>query len=153
MNTTATATDSPHIIFDMPAIYQLERDYEDTIDCILELLPDVNWNSQLETRQYFLDEFNILLENQRIETLKDLRTKFNDQEEEYELLSGLIELKKVQSIKRNYIDCIIRHSNIDGVVYLREYNGEWVLPNRQPLPYCEAITECIIKTVIPNKGD
>lgn len=160
MEQSPIGDESPYIQFDMIAIRQLELDYQNTIECIKELLPPVNWDSHLETRQYFLDEFNILLPNQRIETLKDLRAKYNDQEEEYELLSGLIELKRVQSIYRNYIQCIIRHSDSGGNIVLRYYNREWVLPNRQALPYTDAIRECIIKIVMtesrfdrPEKGE
>lgn len=149
MRITMNTTTSRSITYDIPAIIALQEDYQETIQYIEAVMPDVNWNSQLETRQFFLDEHNLLLQGHTIQYLKD--TLANIDTEEYiddpetckEMLSGLIELKKLKSIIRNYTGNILRHHK-DGVYPLRLVNGEWMMQNKQPLSYCHEINECII---------
>ena len=142
-------TEAASITFDIPSIIALQKDYQETIEYILAVMPDVNWNSQLETRQYFIDEFNLLLHSQTIASLKNILA--NIEQQEYideadlccEMLSGLIEIKKLQSVIRNYTGNILRHHK-DGIYPLRQVNGEWVMQNKQPLSYCPEIKACII---------
>lgn len=138
------------ITYDIPAIIALQEDYMATIDCITEEMPPVHWASQMETRQHFLDEHNLLLQGHTIQYLKD--TLANLDTEEYidepdlccETLQGLIEIKKLTSIIRNYTSNILKHADEQGNYPLRFYNGEWVMRNRQPQSYLKEIQDCII---------
>lgn len=147
---------NPYIIFDIPSILALKKQYEDNIEYIKAELPPVNWNSISDTVDYFKYEHNITLHGIKIAYLKSLLDTLDKQPEYYcrsiksvceaiEVLSGLIELFAIQSIKRNYIDCILRHQ-VDGKVMLRDVDGKWMFPNKQPLPYATEIKECIISS-------
>jgi hypothetical protein len=152
-NTTSDLTDK-YIEYDIDDLLDLRRDYCDTIEFILEELPDVNWNSRVETKEYFRDEYNVSPYSLKIADLIDLKDDLED--EEYtegnigqcrEELQGLIELYKLKYTIKNHIDCALKHQK-DGKVYLREVNGELRLPNRQPLTYSIDIQRCIKKTHI-----
>lgn len=138
-----------YIKFDIIAIKQYQEDLLCTIQFIKDELPDVNWNSQVETRQYFADRFDIILHSQTISGLKELVETTNEEEyieypeEAIELLTGLIELKKLQSEDRNYLQNILKHEQ-KGKVLLRYADNNYVMQNKRPLPYSKAIVECIV---------
>lgn len=139
------------IEFDIPQIIALKLDYERTIEFIKDELPDVNWNSYIEMREYFSTEHNIYFYSKKIANLKEMFDTI--EEEEYvrgvdeckEVLQGLIELKKLQSTVRNYLDNILKH-NEGGMYPLRLVDGEWRMQNKQPIFYSNAIKECVIST-------
>ena len=139
------------IEFDIASIVALKLDYEKTCEFIKDELPDVNWNSYTEMSDYFSTEHNIYFYSMKISHLKEMLD--NIEEEEYirdideckEVLQGIIELKKLQSTLRNYLNNILKH-NEGGIVYLREVDGRICMPNKQNLPYSPDILECVIAT-------
>lgn len=145
--------ESMFIEFDMDEIRDLKYCYKQTMSLLIDELPDVNWNSLVETKQYFLNEHNLCLISTKIESLKE--TVDNIEEEEYlehvdecvETLLGLIEYYKLRYTIRNYLDNIIRHEK-DGKYPLRKFNNEWVMQNRQSLPYHPEI-----KAAMRTKGE
>ena len=147
-----------YIEFDIPAICQLKEDYEKTIEFIKDELPDINWNSITETSDYFRYEHNINLYSLSIVNLKELLNDIQDNDSEtieYAtdtdvccfVLTGLIELKKLQYTLRNYINNILKH-NEGGYYPLRKIDGQWRMMNKQPLSYLQEIQECVISQSI-----
>ena len=69
-----------YIEFDIPSIVALREDYIETIYFLCDELPDVNWNSCCELKEYFSGVFGIELENCQIRTLIAERDFFVDNE-------------------------------------------------------------------------
>jgi hypothetical protein len=136
---------SKTITFDIIAIKELRRQYKETEETILELLPNINWNSRLEVKNYFLEEYSLKLTDCRMATLMYQREWASEGSGEWDDLNGLIELYRTQAVIRNYLDCILRHQ-VGGVVALREIDGQWLMPNKQPISTLQEITDCIIST-------
>lgn len=133
-----------YIEFDMPAIYELESSIDATIDFLLAELPDINWSSRLDVKDYFLAEHRLYLESIKISELILINSTIQDEYSELKnVLTLFIEYLKLKYLKRNYIDCILRH-NINGKMYLREVSGQLVYPNKRPISYSTHITDCII---------
>lgn len=139
----------PYIIFDMPAIYRLREVYETNLIHVKEQLPPVNWNSRDKTILFFKETFDLDLNNVRIDPLVEILNGLEHDSEVFDVLNGFVLYLKFKFTLKNYIDCIIRH-NKDGRVRLRYFQGQWVLPNRQPTSMNPEITECI---VAQGKGD
>lgn len=137
--------DTEYIEFDLDEVKDLKQDYIETIQSILALLPDINWNSRIETKNYFMEEYSLELPDCKISTLIFARDAFDPESDCFHDLQGVIELYKLKAIIKNYLECIERH-HVDGKVYLREMNGEWVFPNRQPVPQCPEILSCLQTT-------
>ena len=139
----------PYIDFDLDDLRELEESYIETMDFLWDELPDINWNSRIEIKSYFLDEHNILIDSLKIERLtrlldcKDLDETFLD------VLETFVTYLKIKYEVRNYTSCIIRH-NTDGRLYLREHNGIYVMPNKQPIVYSPNIKKCITGTNVPE---
>ena len=142
-----------YIQFDMASIISYQNDLLSTIEFIKDELPDVNWNSTVETIYHFSHEYNIMLHSTKIAELKVVLEQSEDDdyyeyaeniEDAKEVLTGLIELKKLQSVVRNYTSNILRHADEHGVYPLRWFNNEWVMQNRQQLSYLDEIKACII---------
>ena len=108
------------IDFDMVEINRLKVEYEDLKQFIIDELPDVNWNSIQGTKAYFRDEHWLELESVQIAYLQTL-VNLEENNPWHDELCGLIELKKISSIIRNYLDCIIRH----------EKNGRCIVTGKQ----------------------
>lgn len=129
------------IDFDIHKIKRLKNEYEELKQFILDELPPVNWNSILETKAYFSDTYWLDLVSTQIAYLQTFELDENNSFTSD--LAGLIELKKVQFFIRNYIDCILRHEK-NGRIHLRNIDGKWLMPNKQPLPYSSQIKDAII---------
>ena len=148
-------TELAWIQFDMASIIAYQNDLKSTISFILDELPDVNWNSLLETREYLLSNHNIYTRSLRIIDLFEL--KENLEQEEYpedidearEVLTGLIELKKLQFSIRNYTQNIIKHADEHGYYPLRLVDGVWLQQNKRSISYDPNIQECVIEMHIP----
>ena len=144
-----------YIDFDIDEVKELQDAYEETMNYILTTLPDVNWDSRLETSDYFTKEHNINFNSLKIAELQNMLDQLNDEnnffeyivepDEAIDTLSGLITYLKIKWEVRNYTGCILRHQK-EGRVILREIEGRYVMPNRQPLPYSQNILECIKET-------
>ena len=146
---------TPYIEFDMDEINELKLDYENTLEFITSELPEVNWNSRVETKSYFSDEYNVAINSLKIAELRDTISRLDEQE--YfegdrdrckDELTGLLELLKLKYTLHNYLDCILRH-HTEGRVYLRNIDGEWKMPNKQPISTNPELTRCIAS----NKGE
>lgn len=144
MSSIAAETTNDFIEFNIDDIRALKVDYEEQIICILELLPDLNWYSRLEVKNYFLEEYGLTLPDVKISTLRSFRENLDHDCDLYSDLTGLIELYTRRYTLKNYIDCILRHEDM-GIVPLRAVNGELRLPNKQPIPNCPDLTECIVR--------
>lgn len=131
------------IEFDIPSIVALRKDYSGTMDFIKDELPDVNWESRIETKDYFSSTFGIFLDNTTVSTLKSYQSMTESfSEKAHFVLTGLIEYYKLKYTIRNYLDNILKH-NVEGVVNLRRENNQILMPNKRPLPTSPSITECI----------
>lgn len=133
---------NPVLQFDIAKVDQLAGELEETIVTIKELLPKVNWNSQKAVKQYFLDNYWLTLPDTKIVTLQEVRDQQEHDSELFDDLTGLIEYYKTLYKLKNYVRCIQRHHQ-QGKVYLREINGEWRMPNKQPVPTDSSITQCL----------
>lgn len=133
------------IVFDMPSIISLREEYMATMECLLEQLPDLNWDSRVEIKDYFASEMNIGLRTTQLSELKAILKIYALTVDQMEFVELVIEYLKVKYLVRNYLDCIIRHADEHGEVQLREVNGEWLMPNRQPQPQAKEIVDCIIR--------
>jgi hypothetical protein len=145
---------------DLPELIRLKLSYESTIECLLDELPDVNWNSRVESHQYFLEEHNLCLLSFNLSDLKEIIYDFedylnsdgeyhNDPERALETLTTLIEIKKLQACLRNYINNILKW-NEGGIYPLRMVDGKWKFQNKQEICYDPNITNCIIATNLRN---
>lgn len=157
MSSSEVEFDQPYIEFDIDEIEDLKKDYEATMEFILEELPPVNWNSRVEAKAYFSDEYGIALYSLRLQDLSDTISQLGpfgygrgDIEQCKDELNGLLEYLKLKYTTHNYLDCILRHHK-QGKVYLRSVDGIWKLPNKQPVPQCPELTRCIIGS--KNKGE
>ena len=151
-------TETASITFDIPSIIALQKDYQETIEFIKDELPDVNWNSTVETIYHFSHEYNIMLHSTKIAELKVVLEQSEDDdyyeyaeniEEAKEVLTGLIELKKLQSSIRNHTQNIIKHADENGYYPLRLVDGVWLQQNKRSISYDPNIQECVIEMHIP----
>ena len=147
-----------YIQFDMASIISYQNDLLSTIEFIKDELPDVNWNSTVETIYHFSHEYNIMLHSTKIAELKVvLEQSEEDDYYEYaeniedakEVLTGLIELKKLQSSIRNHTQNIIKHADKNGYYPLRLVDGVWLQQNKRSISYDPNIQECVIEMHIP----
>lgn len=141
--TTTLNAAQPYLEFDLDEVKDLRSCYLATIDTLLKDLPDVNWNSRLEVKDYFLSEHDLVLDSLKISELHSLVEFLDEDSDEYDVLSGLVEYLKLKYTVKNYLDCILRHED-NGKVYLRDVDGELRMPNKQPLSYSPDITDCLI---------
>ena len=139
----------PFILFDMPEIYRLQDLYQSNVNMILAELPRVKWNSRAKTVLFFKENFDLELDNVRIDYLSGMVESLEHDSPAFDTLNGFVLYLKLKYSLKNYIDCIIRH-NQDGRVRLRHFQGQWVLPNRQPTSLNPEITACVLTQ---GKGD
>lgn len=135
--------DAPWIRFDIPKIEELKQTYEAVIKFILKELPDVNWNSPKETVRYFSETLDIPIPNAKIKTIANLMACYDEHSYEFEVISGLTYYLKLKYSLKNHIGAILRHE-VNGIVTLRLHDGEWTLPNKQPVSLSPEITACIL---------
>ena len=142
-----------YVDFCIPDIQELQNDYLATIDFLLDELPDVNWNSRIEVKDFFGD-CGIDLKDLQIRTVQSelISAISYEQKDLAEILGAYLSYLKTKYEVKNYTSCILKH-NIDGRLYLRKHNNEWVMPNKQPLPYSQNILECVLDTNSPNMKD
>lgn len=136
-----------YLKFDIEKTIELVEDFTKSKQAIKEILPDVNWNSRLETINFFKLEFGLELTSLKIEELERVLEVLEQQgcyPERTDTLGLLIEYYKIHYIVRNYLLCILKHQK-DGIVTLRSWNDELVMPNRQPLPKMTEIVNLIIE--------
>lgn len=144
-----------YLQFDMDEVNDLEYCYQETLDFLLDQLPDVNWNSRLEVKDFFESEYNLTIISLKISYLKEVCSFLEDKidtcpydleidnaDEAVETLKLLIEYYKTKYAMKNYIRCIQYHEK-GGRIYLRD---ELLMPNKQPLPYSPDIISCITAT-------
>jgi hypothetical protein len=113
------------------------------MDFLLAELPDLNWDSRVEVKDYLHSEHKFFVESIKLSELISLTHIVNEETELKNVLTLFVEYLKLKYLKRNYIDCILRHE-VDGRVYLRMINGQYMMPNKRPYPYSTHIIDCII---------
>jgi hypothetical protein len=132
----------PYIVFDVGKVQQLKAEFDASLTFTRSLLPPINWNSQKQIIGYFEREFGIILENTRIKTIAGQQSVYAQDPDLFDLFTGLLQYLKLKAILVNYIHCILKH--LDGdCLYLREVDGVWKMPNKQPLPEHSEIISCI----------
>ena len=124
-------------------INDLKTRYESVIEFILSDLPQVNWNSSKEIVKYLNETLDIDVKDAKIKTVAGLLQCYDENSYEFNVISGLTYYLKLKYTLKNYIGCILRHET-NGIVALRLEDGEWKMPNKQPLPIAPEINECII---------
>jgi hypothetical protein len=134
--------DEPYIGFNISEIRLLKSVYECSMDFLMDEMPDINWNSAQQIKVYFHETYRLMLENVKITTFSDLAEQFPEGSTQKDLLTRITMYLRLKFSVKNYLDCILRHE-VDGLVYLRDVNGVWRLPNKQPLSYNEEISNTI----------
>lgn len=137
--------EQPFIDFDILRVKALKDSYEDNVKFVLEELPDINWNSNAQVKKYFKETFEICLENVTINHILSQLEVLEHDSAAFDTINGFALYLKQKYTLKNYIDCILRHEE-NGRVYLRQFKGRWVLPNRQPVSLNPEITECITRS-------
>ena len=132
------------IRFDVEKLKELKEVYEEAMYSIAEQLPKMNLNSRKEVIQFFGESLNIELQSSRIKEIESHLTKFTTDQEEYYILLGVTYYYKIKYSLKNYINHILSKEN-NGIVYLRHWWGNWVMPNKQPLPASPEILDCVIE--------
>ena len=138
-----------NVSVNLEMVESLKNMYQASEAIILEMMPEVNWNSTQQVKKYFNDTYWMNLPDTKIETLKALRDLEEHTSDCFNDLTGLIELYKTKYILKNYLNCLLTHGST-GYVTLLEEKGRYVLPNHQPLPQADEIAECIGK---PQEGE
>jgi len=133
------------IRYDIPKIEALQKTYQEVIEFILKELPSCNWNSPKAIVEFYKKEFDITLDNAKISTLSSILPNFEEDTLEFEVTLGLLYYLKLKYTIHNYTGAILRHE-INGVVNLRYYEGEWCLPNRRAISRSPEIQQAIIAT-------
>jgi len=130
------------IKFDIEKVLELKDTYCEVMEFVQQ---DVffNLNSVNQIKNYFDQQFNIILPNTKIATFQTIMNVFNGFDSPLYLISEqiIVYLKAKYTIK-NYISYILDHEN-DGIITLRNTNGKLTL-GRQPLSYNDEIKQCII---------
>ena len=147
------------IEFDIDEVVELLTDYRATMITLKELLPDVNWDSRLETKDFFISEYEIYLKSLKISDIEhEMNILANSNylnesgEQALEVLTLLREYLKLKYTCKNYLEMILRH-NKEGRVYLIEHNGQWVMPNRQSANIYSPDIKSTIKAQSLPKGE
>ena len=94
-----------------------------------------------------MNEWKIDLHSLKIKVLESKLEEMEDYnypEGATEELTMFVEWMKLKYTIKNYLDCIMRHEEENGKVYLRDVDGTLMMPNKQPLPYSPDITKAII---------
>jgi hypothetical protein len=139
-----TDTGAEYIRFDIPKIKKLAEDYEYSLNLLLANLPQVNYDSQKQVKEFFKNSLNVMLKDTKIATIREHLNAFPDGSEEHELIETLLAYLRIKFSIKNYLHCILTHEE-NGVVQLRWENNRLCMPNRQPLPYNIEIQECILE--------
>ena len=137
------STSKRWIEFNIDALYELKCTYLAAQDAIKEQLYGLDPNSKKQIKQYFADFLDIQLENVKISTLERALLLFDSDSEEFNFTNGIIYYLKLKYSLKNYIDYILKHHQ-EGKIYLRDINGDWRFPNRQPVPSSPELQQCII---------
>lgn len=133
----------PTIIFDIEKVKNLEKDFRESISYTLLMLPQkVNWNSQKQIITFFKNEFGLELKDTKIATLAGQQSAHEHDPELHDVLTGALQYMKLKATLNNYILCILRHLDGDRLE-LRDVNGVWMFPNKQPLPRNLEIWACV----------
>lgn len=132
------------IKFDIKKLNELKIVYEDAMFSIKEQLPAMNLNSKKEVIEFFAKELSIELPSSRIKDIELHLEKFTADQEEYHILLGITYYFKIKYSLKNYINHILSTQS-NGIVYLRNWWGAWVMPNKQPLPAAPEILDCVIE--------
>jgi hypothetical protein len=135
----------PYIEFDIKKIMQLRETYLEQLEWVESELSDINWNSIKQVKEYFLLYFDIKLENVKIEHVLAHLESHDHDSPAFDALNGFVLYLKYKFTLKNYIYCIIKHEK-EGRVYLRLFEGNWVLPNRRPPSLNPELIECVVKT-------
>lgn len=132
-----------YIDFDVGKIKELKERYEATKQLISEMMSPINLEKPSEIKQFFENELDIKLDNARITTIQEYMGNYDHDSMQYDAINGVVMYLKIKYSLKNYINCILKHEE-NGRVYLRQVNGTWMMPNKQPLSRNPEITECIL---------
>jgi hypothetical protein len=139
----------PYIHFDMAKVETLKTVYELNLEFILEELPEINWDSAKQVKKYFSENFDIKLENVKIDHVLSHLEEHTHDSPAFDVINGFVLYLRSKFTLKNYIGCIERHA-VDGKVTLRSFGGSWVLPNRRPISLNPEIEECVIARGVTN---
>lgn len=131
------------IKFDIARLRQLKEHYEQASEVIKDQLPHINLNSQKQVIDFFEKNLNIHLQTARIKEIEKHLQHFSHDQEEYYTLLGVSYFFKIKYSLKNYINYVLKNE-VDGIIVLQHWWGEWTLKNKQPLPKSPEVLECVI---------
>ena len=109
-----------NVSVNLEMVESLKNMYQASEAIILEMMPEVNWNSTQQVKKYFNDTYWMNLPDTKIETLKALRDLEEHTSDCFNDLTGLIELYKTKYILKNYLNCLLTHGSTGYVTLLEE---------------------------------
>ena len=117
-----------------------------------ELPNECDWDRPTEVKKYLKKSFAIELNSVKISHVSSFLDGLDHDSPAFDCINGYVLYLKIKYTLKNYIDCIFRHQE-SGRVLLRWVNGNWVLPNKQPISENPEIKECVISTYIPKRRE
>ncbi len=130
------------ISFDIPRLELLREEYEEALAYAMNEMPPVNWNSPKQIKELFKDRYNITLESVKIAELKSHFRGSDHNDEVDQAITGAITILSQKAVLRNYFDCILKHQ-VGGRLNLRDVDGIWRMPNKQPIWTNKDIWSCV----------
>jgi len=104
--------------------------------------------SNKQVKRHF-ENFGIYLPDLRIFTLECIAYRLHEEDDNYYLLTGLMEYYKIKYLLRNYVNHVLK-KQIDGLYHLREEGGKLLMQNKRPLPYSDVILSCVTASNVPT---
>lgn len=132
------------IQFDIDKIKELKARYEESMQITLDMLPEnIDWTKEKDVIDYFNNVLDIELHTIQTAEIEGHLELQEENTDSWEVVYGLTAYLKLKYTVINYLNCVLKHQ-ICGVVNLRYFNNEVVLPNRRPLTHSEEIKQCIL---------
>ena len=143
--------DDAYIDVDLDKLEEIKQNYLFCLEYTKGELPsDCDWDKPKKVKEYFKICFGVDLKNFKISHVSSFLDELDHDSPAFDCINGYVLYLKIKYTLKNYIDCIFRHEE-SGRVRLRWLYGNWMLPNKQPLPEHPEIKECIIGTHFPKR--
>jgi hypothetical protein len=130
-----------YLDYDMGKVREVRSLYMATLAFITEELSPLDLNSNAQILLFCNEQLDIFPDNAKIKHLETFLINFDHDTTQFNAFYGILSYLKLKYSIKNYIDCIIRHE-VNGRVVLRIMNGEYRMPNRQPLSANPEIVAC-----------
>ena len=128
---------------------KLVREKDELIYTMKEIAEEFPFDpvSNKQVKRYF-ENYGFDLPDLRSISLEALAYRLDQTDDNFYLLTGLIEYYKIKYLLRNYVNHILKRQE-DGLYHFREESGHLLMQNKRPLPYSDVILSCVISTNVP----